>query len=124
MSQLNRRKFLKTTAAASTVFPLFTVAGTKSSAKVLGANDTVRIGVAGINGRGTSHISGFAPQKNVEVSYLIDPDSSLFDSRSKRVRDAGGNTPKCVQDIREAQIKKITMITRVSTAIQDQEIFF
>ena len=33
---------------------------------------------------------------------MIDPDSSLFDSRSKRVRDAGGNTPKCVQDIREA----------------------
>ena len=102
MSQLNRRKFLKRSAAASAVFPLFTVAGTKSSGKVVGANDTVRVGVAGINGRGTSHISGFAPQKNVEVSYLIDPDSSLFDSRSKRVRDAGGNTPKCVQDIREA----------------------
>ena len=102
MSKLNRRRFLKTTAAASAAFPLFTVAGTKASGQVLGANDTIRVGVAGINGRGGSHISAFVDMEGVEVSHLIDPDSRLFASRSGRIRDKNGNTPKCVQDIREA----------------------
>jgi len=102
MSKLTRRRFIKNTAAASTVFPLFTIAGTKASGKVLGANDTIRIGVAGINGRGKSHIDAFAPMDNVEVTYLIDPDSRLFESRSSMVRSKGGNDPTCVQDIREA----------------------
>jgi predicted dehydrogenase len=98
---LSRRTILKV-AAASTVFPLFTIGGTKASGRVIGANDTIRIGVAGINGRGGSHIDGFATQPNVEVSYLIDPDSSKFESRIKHVNGKGGNTPKCVQDIRVA----------------------
>ena len=103
MARQNRRTFLKKAAVAGAAFPLFTIAGTKSSGAVLGANDAIRLGVAGINGRGTSHISGFAPQQGVDVTYLIDPDSSLFESRGKRVTDAGGGQkPKGVQDIREA----------------------
>lgn len=103
MSRLNRRVFLRTSAAASAVFPLFTIAGTKASGKILGSNDVVRIGVAGINGRGAEHINQFASMKDAsQVTYLIDPDSSLFESRSKQVKEKGGNDPKCVQDIREA----------------------
>ena len=102
MSRLSRRRFLQTTAAASTAFPLFTVAGTKASGQVRGANDTIRLGVAGINGRGGSHIDEFTKMKGVQVTYLIDPDSRLFTSRTETVRKRGGNTPKCVQDIREA----------------------
>ena len=49
MSLPNRRSFLKSTLAAAATI---TIAGTKSSGKVLGANDTIRIGVAGLNGRG------------------------------------------------------------------------
>lgn len=101
MSRQTRRRFLKT-AAASTAFTTFAISGTKSSGKVIGANDTIRIGVAGIHGRGRSHISGFAGQDKVEVSYLIDPDSNQFDSRKSQVRSKGGNDPKCVQDVREA----------------------
>lgn len=113
-STISRRTVLKV-AAASSVFPLFTIAGTKASGRVLGANDTIRIGVAGINGRGGSHIDGFASQKNVEVSYLIDPDSSKFDSRIKHVSSKGGNTPKCVQDIRKALEDKTLDAVSVAT---------
>ncbi|MEO8496627.1 MAG: Gfo/Idh/MocA family oxidoreductase [Planctomycetota bacterium] len=102
MSRITRRTLLKSAAAASAVFPLFTIAGTKASGRVIGANDTIRIGVAGINGRGTSHIDGFASQENVDVTYLIDPDSNLFGSRSGLVKAKGGNDPTCVQDIRKA----------------------
>ena len=46
MSRVSRRKFLQTTlAAAATV----TIGGTKSSGRVMGANDRVRIAVAGLN---------------------------------------------------------------------------
>ena len=99
---ITRRRFLKQTAAASTVFPLFTIAGTKSSGRVLGANDVIRVGVAGIHGQGNAHIDQYLEQKNVQVTHLIDPDRSLHESRSQKIREKGGNTPKCFQDIREA----------------------
>jgi predicted dehydrogenase len=101
MSRFNRRKLLKA-AAASTTFSLFTIAGTKASGRVIGANDTVRVAVAGIHGRGVSHIDGFGGLDKVQVTYLVDPDSSLFESRSKRVEAKGGTRPQCVQDIRKA----------------------
>ncbi len=102
MSKQSRRSFLKTAAAAGAGFSLFTIAGTKASGRVIGANDTIRIGVAGIHGRGGSHIDGFAGMPNVDVTYLIDPDSSLFDSRKAKVKAKGGNEPTCVQDVRKA----------------------
>ncbi len=103
MSRQTRRTFLKKTAAATaSVATTFTIAGTQASGKVLGANDAVRIGVAGIHGRGGSHINAFAGADGVQVTYLIDPDSSLFAGRSDSVQKRGGNTPKCVQDIRNA----------------------
>ncbi len=106
MSRSTRRQFLGRSLAASTVFSTFTIAGTKSSGKVLGANDTVRIGVAGINGRGDSHMKAFSgaqgKEKNTQVTYLIDPDSRLFDKNVKMIRERSGNTPKCVQDVRKA----------------------
>ncbi len=101
MSRLNRRKFLKKSAAA-TVASSFVIAGTKSSGKVLGANDAIRIGVAGLHGRGSSHVGGFAGMEGVQVTYLIDPDATQFASRSKTVKSKGGNTPTNVKDIREA----------------------
>jgi predicted dehydrogenase len=101
MSRETRRTFLKQAAAAS-IATTFTIAGTKASGKVLGANDTVRIGVAGIHGRGQNHIKEWLGMKNVQLTYLIDPDSSLFDARSATVKKGSGNTPKCVQDVRKA----------------------
>ncbi len=102
MSKFTRRDFLRTTAATSAAFSLFTISGTKASGKVLGANDMVRVGVAGINGRGVSHIDDFSRVKNVQVACLIDPDSTLFKSKGKYTADKAGAEPKCVQDVRQA----------------------
>ncbi len=114
MARLTRRNVLKG-ALASTTFPLFTVAGTKASGKVLGANDTIRVAVAGINGRGTAHISEFAGLEGVEVAYLVDPDSRLFESRSKQVRDRSGKDPQCVQDIRRVLDDKSVDVISIAT---------
>ncbi|HEX5105209.1 MAG TPA: Gfo/Idh/MocA family oxidoreductase [Pirellulaceae bacterium] len=104
MNRISRRTVLRGAAAASAAFPLFTIAGTKASGKVIGANDTIRLGVAGINGRGGAHISEFTGMgEKVRVTYLIDPDSRLFDSRAKAVMDRqAGLRPNTVQDIRQA----------------------
>jgi predicted dehydrogenase len=101
MSGQSRRTFLKQ-AAAGGLAATFAISGTKASGRIPGANDRIRIGVAGIHGRGSSHIDAFAKMPDVDVTYLIDPDSRLFGSRIRQVQERGGNTPKCVQDIRVA----------------------
>src|SRR5205085_2164185 len=93
VSTLTRRDFLQgSLAAAATV----TIAGTKSSARVLGASDTIRVAVAGLNGRGGAHVKAFAGMKGVQVVCLIDPDTRTFAGRVKQVEKVGGNTPRTV----------------------------
>ena len=99
MSRLTRRGFLKRSLAAAATI---TIAGTKSSGRVLGANDTIRIGVAGLNGRGSAHVGAFAGMKNVQITYLIDPDTRTFPVRALTVTKKGGNKPELVQDVRKA----------------------
>jgi predicted dehydrogenase len=98
MARQTRRSFLKDTlAAAATV----TIAGTKSSGKVLGANDTIRIAVAGLNGRGGSHVDEFGKMKNVEVVYLVDPDTRTYQKRIDQLGKLGRKDPKTASDIRK-----------------------
>src|SRR5262245_14530648 len=99
MSNLTRRNFLKgTLAAAATV----TIAGTKSSGRVLGSNDTIRVAVAGLNGRGSSHVSELAQIKGVQIAYLIDPDTRTYAGRLKQLAKVDGPKPKTLQDVRKA----------------------
>ncbi len=102
MSALSRRKFLQGAAAASTAFPLFTIAGTKASGKVIGANDTIRIGVAGCGGRGSSHVSEWTSAEKVHVTYLIDPDTAQSANKASAVEKRQQIKPKQVRDIRQA----------------------
>ena len=81
----------------------FAIGGTKSSGRVIGANDTIRIGVAGLNGRGGSHVDEFGKMKGVEITYLIDPDTRTYGKRLDQIKKlGGGSTPKTVQDVRQA----------------------
>lgn len=97
-----RRMFLKRGTAAG-LAAAFTLAGTKASARVLGSNDRIRIAVAGINSRGQEHLAAYCAMKDqVEIAYLVDPDSRLFASRQKFVQEKAGDTPQCVQDLRKA----------------------
>src|SRR5262249_25951977 len=97
--------FLKSSlAAAATV----TLAGTKSSGKVLGANDTIRVGIAGLNGRGGSHVGAFGRMEGVEIAYLIDPDKRTW---NKHLRSIKGK-PHTVKDVRKAlEDKNLDVIT-------------
>src|SRR5690242_3543546 len=101
MSHLSRRQFLNRSVVAG-IGAGFAIGGTKSSGRVIGANDTIRLGVAGLNGRGGSHVGAFSGMKGVEVTYLIDPDKMTYKKRIAQIEKNGGSTPKTVQDIRRA----------------------
>ncbi|MGB9587422.1 MAG: gfo/Idh/MocA family oxidoreductase, partial [Armatimonadota bacterium] len=92
MAGMSRRKFIQTTAAFASTFAI-----SDTWHRVLGANETIRVGIAGIHGRGESHINALVGMPEVEIAYLIDPDASLFDGRVKQIVDKGGRPPKCVQ---------------------------
>jgi predicted dehydrogenase len=102
MPRHSRRTFLKRAAATAGIGASFAISGTKASGQILGANDRVRVAVAGINGRGRSFLSGFGGIKDVEIACLVDPDSRLFTSRRDYVTKKSGYTPACVQDVRRA----------------------
>jgi len=76
MFRQHRRDFLKR-AAAGGLAPTFAISGTKASGRVLGANDRVRVAVAGINGRGQQHITAYGEMRDVEIAWLVDPDSRI-----------------------------------------------
>jgi predicted dehydrogenase len=100
MARMTRRKFLNSSLAAMGAG--FAIGGTKSSGRVLGANDAVRVGIAGLHGRGAAHVDEYLGLDGVQITYLIDPDTRTFASRLKKIKGANGGTPRTVQDVREA----------------------
>lgn len=108
MAQLNRRHFLQATSATGVGL---LINGTRASGSFLGANDRVRIAVAGLNGRGQSHISGWTGAENVELAYVADPDKNVLANRLKSI---GGKT-KGIADIREALDDKTLDAISVAT---------
>ena len=97
MSHVSRRDFLKSSFAAGVTFAVGT-----SARPVLGANDTINMGVAGINGRGRSHMGAWLGMKDVHITHLIDPDSRIHKSRSRMCEKKNNPKPTCVTDIRKA----------------------
>ena len=86
---LNRRQFVRGTAAASAVLavPAF------APRHVLGANEEIRVGVVGCGIRGRHHIERFARQSGVRVTAVCDPDRSRSAAEATRINQQYGNTP-------------------------------
>ncbi len=102
MKQIKRRRFLQATAGAAGSAMLFCNA--KTAEKAAGANDRFRIAVAGVHGRGNSHIGAYLKQKNVEVAYLIEPDRRTLERALKKYNKKvdGSYEIKGVEDVRKA----------------------
>ncbi len=104
MKPSNRRQFLRHSLAAASVTAL--VSGTSAAPRVLGANDKLRVAIAGLNGRGQSHLAGYLGLPNVEIAYLIDPDQRVLEralkSLEEKTRDRGPFVTKGVPDVRKA----------------------
>jgi len=77
MKRIQRRSFLKAglVAGAAVHVPLSTCA------QVKGANDDIRIGIVGVNGKGNGHLKTFHGKQGVRVVAVCDPDRSILDRR-------------------------------------------
>ncbi len=115
MPRITRRNFLQTSSALAGA--TFVISGTKASGRVIGANDRLRIGIAGLNGRGNSHMDGWLGQPNVELSHLIDPDADVLNRALKKVesRTAGKYATKGFSDVRQALEDKTLDAISVAT---------
>ena len=91
----HRRDFLKKSALGTAGVSIGAMGfSAKSYASIMGANDRFRVAVCGVNGRGKSHIKGFDGLDNVEIAYLVDPDSNVLDTRVKELQANGKNSKK------------------------------
>jgi predicted dehydrogenase len=75
-----RRRFIQATAFSASAVAL-------RGERALGANDTVRAGLIGCGGRGTSLAGQFAGLKNVDVVAISDPDTAQMDKLKSKVLD-------------------------------------
>jgi predicted dehydrogenase len=114
-TNVNRRQFMNRSLAAAGVGAGFAISGTKSSGRVIGANDTVRVAIAGLNGRGGSHVGEFVKMRGVEITYLVDPDMRTYKKRLSEIQKQGGREPATVQDIRKVLDDKSLDAVSVAT---------
>lgn len=93
---LSRRAFLKKSAvftAAMAAIP---------HARVLGANDDLRVAMVGFHGKGMQHIGCFKKLSGVRVVALCDVDSSVIAQAMKKYFSAPGEpAPKTYTDVRK-----------------------
>jgi predicted dehydrogenase len=112
MSRLDRRSFLKRTLTAGAVFA---IGGTRASGRILGSNETIRVGVAGLHGRGKDHVAEYLARKDVQIACLIDPDTRTFAKRIGEIEAKGGAAPQAVQDLRRALDDKSIDVISIAT---------
>jgi len=98
-NRITRRDFIKTSAAVSASFIL-------PHARVLGANDDIRVAVIGFRSKGKGHIEDFRKKKGVRVVALCDADNSVlqwnvaeFEKRNEKV--AGYQDMRRIMDDKE-----------------------
>jgi predicted dehydrogenase len=115
MDKLDRRNFLKQSLLGAASLSLFPAAGCRTAsppapapkARVVGANQDIRYAVVGFNGRGQSHIEGFAKVKGTRLVALCDVDQAVL----------GRETQKCSN--RGEQVKGYTDVRKL---LEDQSI--
>jgi len=97
-----RRSFLKQSAIAA---GSMAVAGSASSyARIMGANDRLRVAIVGCNGRGSAHMNAWLKMPGVEVAYLVDPDRNVLErqtANSLKISE-GKYAGKAISDFRRA----------------------
>ncbi len=112
---ISRRTFVKQSLATAGAVSVFAISGTAASGRILGANDRVRVGVAGVKGRGRSHISEFGKMNNVEIAALIDPDLTVLNTQLGETEKAFGYKPQGYQDLRKALETKDLDVVSIAT---------
>lgn len=101
MKNLSRRSFLQSSSVAIGATSLFSLIGPSVQGNTDGANNRVRLAIAGAGSRGNELIGFFGKQPNVEIVAIVDPDTKKSEIRAGRVEKDYGNKPTVYQDYRK-----------------------
>ncbi len=101
---LDRRRFLKTAAAAGLGMTGFSAARPGFGAAFLkgSPSQSLRVAVMGVNARGNELAKAFAYQANAEVAYIADVDSRAVEKTVADVAAIQGVRPSGIGDFRHA----------------------
>ena len=107
MSRINRRRFLKQSAALGAAALAGSTACTVAKRRPVavttprrGPNEEIRVACVGFHGQGINHIGAHANTPHVRVVTLCDVDENIWPAGLKKVEEAGGPKPKTEFDIR------------------------
>ena len=106
----NRRSFLKSSLAASAALSL----PARLCAAAEGANDDIRIGIVGFNGRGQDHIGNFLGCKGARIVALCDVDSAVLEKGVAQLA-AKGHTVTPYRDMRKMIESKEVDVVSIAT---------
>ena len=101
MNRINRRNFLKNSIAATAGSYLALSSPPGFVTGVRGANNEVRIAVAGIRSRGEGHMKNFQDLNGVKVVALCEPDSNILAERVAYCKKKYNTTVAGYADVRE-----------------------
>ena len=102
-----RRSFLKSSIAAGTALSL--PASLYSAAE--GANDDIRIGIVGFNGRGQDHIGNYLNCKGARIVALCDVDSAVLDKGVAQLATKGHQATPYADVRKMLESKEIDVIS-------------
>jgi predicted dehydrogenase len=98
MTKFSRRQFQCLTLSTAAASVLTSV----GRLRAVGPNDKLGIAVVGVNGRGGSHLDGFAKHPNVEIRAIVDVDIEVGEKKASSISKTTGVRPKVYRDMREA----------------------
>jgi predicted dehydrogenase len=98
-NDLNRRNFISSGTAGMAA--LGAISTLSNPARVLGANNRVRVAICGVHGRGNDHLQNYAKLQNVEIAALCDIDESVLAKRVAQMDKMALAKPATYVDIRK-----------------------
>ncbi len=109
MADVSRRSFLTTSAGA------VATTGLSTSVARAAANETVRVAILGVHGRGKSHAAALEKIDGVQVAVLCDPDSKVLATRAKEFEKKYGHGYETETDMRRVFDRKDIDVVTVAT---------
>jgi predicted dehydrogenase len=108
MPRPNRRQFTLglSAACATAVLP---------RARAASPNDTVGVAIAGVNGRGTTHMAALSRDPRTHIAVLVDIDEKVGYQRAEQVAKVQGHRPEVVTDVRRVLDNKDVEILSCAT---------
>jgi predicted dehydrogenase len=116
MFSISRREFMKHSATLSAgLAAAGALPESKAEAAPKEGGDTLRVAVIGVNGRGMSHVGGFANANGCVINTICDCDEGVIGKAMKTVEDKQGKAPKYEKDLRRVMEDKTIDIVSIAT---------